>query len=768
MRESNLNIISSCCALLNQPTPPSKTLAQLCRHLAEAFNLRVCLIVHFDQTGTRLLLDASHGLFVDEIQPHQEAVSLIRDVLRRKHVMNTPIRNGKTLDGHIVRASVATRCGSLLAQPLMLGGRAIGLLMLLRKARQAFPKGIADIVSVFSTTLAAYLANASGGSRETEADERPAARGDQLSESFRRGQPVVPGVAYGKCLLLAGDDALQGTNLQYSDDISAQRTLLERVYRMARETLESSRGVVNDLIAEADDGIFEMYVSLMEDPTIRQRIEGHLSDGYTVDSALSLTYKDFAQEFRQIDDEYLRERLLDVEDIILRLLNASRNLTGKQREGIEEPIAANDPVILVTSELFTSQLIASPLRQVRGIVCQTGGATSHATILARALHIPMMTGLPGIHKLLTPKDSLLLDCQSGLCFQNPSESLLAQYKLPLEATRRSRENHEEDAAPLDDQPKTRDGTAIRLTGNVTLFSELPTLRSVGIRDVGLYRTEFMFMIRNSTPDEDTQYRVFSRLVEGCNGAPVVLRALDVGGDKPLQYFKWEDELNPSLGWRGLRFLLAEENHDFAMTHCRAILRVAARCPNLRVMFPMVADLHDLRQAKALLAQAAESLKEAGQECGSPRVGIMVELPSAALSLEQLLPESDFVSVGTNDLVQYLFGADRGNSRVAQWYRQCHPIIFRLLGQICAVAARHPGKHVAICGELAGNLRALPALLGAGLRFLSMNPATIPPVRDYIRRVDLGECRSLYQNVCRCSTAQEAHALLDSFWKLHLT
>ena len=766
MRESNLNIISACCDLLNQSTAPVRTLNQVCKYLSEAFNLRICLICHFDQAGTRLQLDASYGLFVDEIQPQQIATDFIRDILARKHAMNTPIRNGKTLDAHTVRSSIAARCGSMLAQPLLMSGRTVGLLLMMRKARQAFPKGITDIVSVFSTTLAAYLANSLSG-RETGSEERRDASNDQLSESFRRGQSIVPGVAYGKCQLLAGDDALQGTNLQSCSDIAGQRTLLERIYRVARETLESSRGVINDLIAEADDGIFEMYVTLMEDPTIRRRIEGHITEGYTVESALSMTYKDFAQEFRQIDDEYLRERLLDVEDIILRLLNASRNLTGQQRAGLEEPPAPDEPVILVTSELFTSQLIASPLRQVCGIICQTGGATSHATILARALHIPMMTGLPGIHKILTPKDSLLLDCQSGLCFQNPSESLLAQYKLPLEASRKSRESHGDVAAPLDDLPKTKDGTGIRLTGNVTLFSELPTLRSVGIRDVGLYRTEFMFMIRNSTPDEDTQYRVFSRLVEGCKGAPVVLRALDVGGDKPLQYFKWEDELNPSLGWRGLRFLLAEENHDFAMTHCRAILRVAAKCPNLRVMFPMVADLHDLRQAKALLAQAAESLKEAGLECGNPRVGIMVELPSAALSLEQLIPESDFVSIGTNDLVQYLFGADRGNSRVAQWYRQCHPIVFRLLGQICAVAERYPDKHVAICGELAGNLKALPALLGAGMRFLSMNPATIPPIRDYIRRVELGECRSLYQNICRCVTAQEVHALLDGFWKLHM-
>ena len=766
MRESNLNIISACCDLLNHTSPPGKALAQLCKYLVEAFNLRICLVVHFDQAGTRLLLDASHGLFVDEIQPHPEAVALIRDLLKRKHVINTPIRNGKTLDGHVVRASVAARCGSLLAQPLMMGGRPIGLLLLLRKARQAFPKNIADIVSVFSTTLAAYMVNASASSRETETDERPGTGGEQLAESFRRGQPVVPGVAYGKCQLLAGDDALQDAPLQPCENIPAQLALLERVYRVARETLENSRGVVSDLIAEADDGIFEMYVTLMEDPTIRQRIEGHISEGVTVDSALSLTYKDFAQEFRQIDDEYLRERLLDVEDIILRLLNASRNLTGKQRAGLEEPPSPETPLILVASELFTSQLIASPLRQVRGIVCQSGGATSHATILARALRIPMMSGLPGIHKTLTPRDSLLLDCQSGLCFQNPSEDLLAQYRLPLEATRNSRENREQHDAPVDDTPETKDGTGVRLTGNVTLFSELPTLRAVGIRDVGLYRTEFMFMIRNSTPDEETQYRVFRRLVEGCNGAPVVLRALDVGGDKPLQYFKWEDELNPSLGWRGIRFLLAEENREFAMTHCRAILRVAAHYPNLRVMFPMVADLHDLRQAKALLAQAADSLRESGQECGNPRIGIMVELPSAAFSLEQLIPESDFVSIGTNDLVQYLFGADRGNSRVAQWYRQCHPVIFRLLGQICAIAAQHPGKHVAICGELAGNLRALPALLGAGLRFLSMNPATIPPIRDYIRRVDMAECRNLYQNVCRCATAQEVHALLDAFWKLH--
>jgi len=594
-------------------------------------------------------------------------------------------------------------------------------------------------------------------------------------ESFRRGQPIVPGVAFGRCQLLAGDEALLSAPLTRAADRDRELARLQRAFADAMQSLENSSSVIKDFIAEADDGIFMMCAAVLKDKTLHKRLEGYIADGYTVEAALSLTYQDYAKDYGEIESSYLRERLKDVEDVLLRLLNSSRNL---ERNGVSmnpEPAVPSEAdssvqsIILVAKELFASQLIEAPLRQVSGIVCQSAGTTSHATILARALRIPMMTALPEIQTQLTPRDTVLLDCQSGLCFQNPSQVLLQQYSQPLEATRRNRQHpgkEEEEEVTVDDAPTTRDGTAIHLGGNITLFSEMPLLRASGIRQVGLYRTEFMFMIRSSMPDEETQFRILKRLVDDANGSQVVVRTLDIGGDKPLPYIRMSGEANPSLGRRGLRFLLAEENLDFTLTHLRAILRVAATSPNVSIMFPMVADLHDLRQAKALLAQAARSLTLSGVAAGTPRLGIMVELPSAAMLLSQLLPECDFISIGTNDLVQYLFGVDRCNSQVAQWYRQCHPAVFRVLGLICQDASEFPGKEVSICGELAGNARALPALLGAGLRHLSMNPVNIQPARDYIRRVTMEECQELFNNVCRCATAQEAHALLDGFGKLH--
>ena len=591
-------------------------------------------------------------------------------------------------------------------------------------------------------------------------------------ESFRHGQPIVPGVAFGRCQLLAGDEALLAPSLRRTNDFRVELARLERTYAVARQSLEDSRSVLGDFIAEADDDIFLLSAAVMNDTLLVKRLHEHIMEGYTVESAIALAYQDFVKDYVRVANNYLHERLKDLEDVLLRLLNSCRNLgRGGGSEAEDDGTAGDEkkePIILVAKELFASQLIEAPLRQVRGIVCQRGGTTSHATILARALRIPMlmMTDQPEIHTQLTPADTVLLDCQSGLCFQNPSQLLLRQYKAPLEATRRSREVQYTQKAVVDDTPATTDGTDIRLCGNITLFSEMPLLHAAGIREVGLYRTEFMFMIRSSMPDEEIQFRVLKRLVDDAGGSQVVVRTLDIGGDKPLQYLRMNEEANPSLGCRGLRFLLAEENLEFTLTHLRAILRVAASAPNLAVMFPMVADLHDLRQAKALLVQAARSLTLSGVPAGNPKVGIMVELPSAVITLEQFLPECDFISIGTNDLVQYLFGVDRCNSHVAQWYRQCHPAVFQVLGRICQSAAKFPGKEVGICGELAGNARALPALLGAGLRRLSMNPVNIQPVRDYIRRVSLEECRELYDSVCRCATAQEAHALLDGFGKLH--
>ena len=576
-------------------------------------------------------------------------------------------------------------------------------------------------------------------------------------ENFRNGTPIVPGVCYGQCLILAGDDALRNVKITRKRDVEREKRRLQEAVETVRASLAASAKSVKELLSEADENIFQMYEILLDDPILQQKIQDFLNERFDLPSALALTSQAFQEELQDLSPQYLGERLQDIQDVLLRLMNAVRN---PNEAAAVQPSDSTTPIVLVARELFPSQFLAAPLKRVCGIVCTAGGATSHAAILARALRIPMLVDVPEIYDLVKPTDKLLVDCRAGLCFLNPKESLQKEYQLALNISRRNRQIPQNAPLPaVDDLPATLDGTQVKLCGNITLFSELPALHSVGIRDIGLYRTEFMFMIRNSMPDEEIQCRVLKRLVEGTTDAEIIIRALDIGGDKPLPYVTWDEELNPSLGWRGLRFLLT--NPEIAMHHLRAILRNCLS-KNVKLMFPMVSDKSDLIRIKELVRSAQESLDADGLEYGTPSIGMMLEVPSAVLTLDTLLPEVDFVSIGTNDLVQYLFAVDRGNGRVTQWYQQCHPIVLRMLGKICKTVAKFPGKDLELCGELAGNLSALPALLGAGLRKLSMNPTAIPNIRDLIRKVRLNDCEELYQRVCEADTAEQVAEYLDDF------
>jgi phosphotransferase system enzyme I (PtsP) len=266
------------------------------------------------------------------------------------------------------------------------------------------------------------------------------------------------------------------------------------------------------------------------------------------------------------------------------------------------------------------------------------------------------------------------------------------------------------------------------------------------------------MIRPNMPDEQTQLSILQNLIYNSHGAQVTIRTLDIGGDKALPYLSMPAEQNPALGCRGLRFLL--EKPDLAMNHLRAILRASTAAPNVAVMFPMVSDIHDLESMLNALEKARLSLEEDHIPYGKPKIGIMLEVPSAILCLDKLLPLVDFVSVGTNDLVQYLFAVDRNNNRVTGWFRQCHPAVIRLLGYICDKVAEYPGKEVSICGELAANHVALPLLLGAGLRKLSMNSTAIDEVRNYLRCLSIDDCRRIYEEACACDSHSQVRILIE--------
>ena len=760
-KTSNFSIVSECCDLLSHATDSGKALLQVCRMLTETFRAIFCAVTSFDLVEQRLAIQACHGLYVEELQSIAPGHSISATAFRQQRVLNIPVDTLKNTPELTMSEALKKRIHCLLAIPLIAQGHAVGVLTLGRSSKQAFPQTIVNLCNVLSTPIASFLQNVElmkqSVSTKPSLEEKTEAPVPQSAGKFLSGKAISPGVCLGRCLILASDDALRASAIVKSANPAAERIRLRNAYDLARQTLIKTRPEVADVLAEADEAIFDMYETLLDDPTLRERIEDKLTQGYELNSALALTLQDVEGDLNHLTDEYLRERIHDIEDVLLRLLNAANNQAS---EAVTPTPLDDNPIVLVARELFPSQLLASPLKHVCGIVCESGGATSHATILARALHIPMLVGLTDIQLIMHPGDQILVDCGSGLCFPSPTERLLNQYHLALTANRkRNPQANPETPTQVDDLPTTLDGTPVQLCGNITLFSEMTALHAVGIREIGLYRTEFMFMIRNAMPDEETQYRVISRLVKAADGAPVAIRALDIGGDKPLPYIKWDNELNPSLGWRGLRFLLS--NPDFMRTQLRAILRACVN-PNVSLTFPMISDRGDLRRAKAAVEDAKRSLRIDQLPYGNPKIGMMLELPSAVVCLESLLPEVDFVSIGTNDLVQYLFAVDRGNSHVTKWFSHHHPVVFKLLGSICKTVARYPDKGLQLCGELAGSSLYTPLLLGAGLRKLSMNPSVLPTIRDLIRKLKLSECEELYRNACECDDAAQVNRLANAF------
>lgn len=772
MHENSLKIVEKCCTMLSSANESAKMLEQLCRYLCEVFNAKICALSTFGCNAGggsgKMVIRASYGLYYNEIQGFRPNGTVTEMAFRSGHVLNAYIGKDYQFNGVKLMASIQERCNTILVVPLRFNGNAIGALTMCRGSKRTFPKSIVDTIGVVAMPLAGFLQNmdmarvhAAASYGETPYARMPAQSAEVIGSyngSYLKGKPIASGVGLGRAVILAGDDSLRNAPLTRTEDLAGERQRLAMAFKAVEQSLQRNSRQMSHLLAEAENDIFESHLVMLQDPSLHGRIDGFLQEHYTLEAALSLTFKAFNDDFQEMEDEYLRERIQDVEDILLRLLNAICNAHGKG--GAAEPPGSEDEqVVLVAHELFPSQLFTMPLRCISGIVCETGGATAHAAILSRALRIPMIVNLVGIPRMVHPSDRLLVDGRDGTCFVNPRPELIEQYQLPLRTSAQARQLDVRNIAGVDDLPATKDGVAVRLCGNVTISSELPALHAAGIREIGLYRTEFMFMLRNSLPDEQTQYNVLANLVENAKGAPVTIRALDIGGDKPLSYLKWDPENNPSLGWRGLRFLLS--NQEVARPHLRAILRTCS-APNVTLMFPMVADKADMQRARAAVEDAHRSLTAERIPHGVPRLGMMLEVPSAVWCLEQLMPEVDFVSIGTNDLVQYLFAVDRGNNKVTQWFKQCHPVVFRVLGHICDTVARFPGKELELCGELAGNPLATPALLGAGLRKLSMNSSAIAGVRENIKKVALPECRTLYEEVCRCANSDEVHHCLREF------
>ena len=498
-----------------------------------------------------------------------------------------------------------------------------------------------------------------------------------------------------------------------------------------------------ELISNDAGAIFEVHRLILVDPTLREQIESKIRyERCDAEYAVSSVFQEHLQSFTQIGDSYLRERGADVRDTAQRVLE---NLSGRIGRKIELPREA----ILVAEDLSPADVSLIEGDHFRGIVLSTGGVTSHASLLAKSFEIPTVVGVTGLLENVRDGESLIVDGNSGVVYINPSREVLQEYER-LERDYLAFNRHLDEIRDL--PAETLDGHRVTLCANVGLLTDITFAHNHGAQGIGLYRTEIPFLAHHDFPNEEQQYALYRRVVEGMEGKPVTIRTLDIGADKYPPYARRATpEANPFLGWRSIRVSL--ELADIFKTQLRAILKVGA-LGQVRLLIPMVSRLEEILRVKEILAEVKEELAEEGVPFDRQMaLGIMIEVPSAVQTVDRLLREVDFLSIGTNDLIQYLLAVDRGNRRVAGLYEPLNPAVLSALMQIIQ-AAKKAGKHVAMCGEMAGDPLATLLLVGMGLEEFSMESLFIPVVKKVIRSMTYQSAKTSVQIVLDMDTVGE--------------
>ena len=568
--------------------------------------------------------------------------------------------------------------------------------------------------------------------------------GDAKQEIRFEGAGVSPGIAHGKVHVVRDDlddvARYRISSSQVTDEIGRFEAALIQT-RM--QILEMQQRIAESIGAK-DAAIFDAHLLVVEDRTLIDEVLRKLeTDLCNVEWVFQEVATRYAETLNKIDDPYLRERALDIQDVTKRVI---RNLQGKAPKAF---LALSESHILIAHNLTPSDTASINRERVLGIATDLGSRTSHTAIMARSLNIPAIVGLHDVTAKLETGQYVLVDGTNGLLIVHPKPETLTPY---AEIESRRAQVATQLKALRETSSTTRDGRHIVLSANIELPEDVDAVTANGAEGIGLYRTEFLYLNRYTLPTEEEQYETYRKVAECVRPNPLIIRTFDLGGDKLAPgTVDISDELNPFLGWRAIRFCL--ENIEIFKTQVRAILR-ASVVGNVKIMFPMISGLDELRGANAVVAECKEELHRSKMEIDAKiEVGAMIEVPSAAISASVLACEVDFFSVGTNDLIQYTLAVDRVNEKIAHLYKPTHPAVLRLLKWI-ADAAHTNNIWVGVCGEMAGDIALVPLLLGLGMDELSASAMLVPRVKRAVQSVAISECRELVEETLKLNTASE--------------
>ncbi len=734
---------------LNRATSLSGALPIVVRRVKECLAVDVCSVYLVDASRASCILMATDGL-------DPKAVGRIQ-FGQREGLVGMVLESGQPLSMTNAQQHPRFRYfpeygeeayHAFLGVPIMQYGRVLGVLSVRQTNDRTFTVAEEGFLLTIAAELAGLISAATVGAadRSGEVTRRTA--------TTLTGIKAAPGVGIGIAVLPSPAAELEDVPDRNIDDPDAEEALFRQAVAEVRLELRASGERMAAKLPTEAHAMFQIYAALLDDEEMFADTIKRIRAGSWAPGALRATIAEHAQAFEKMDDPYLRARAEDIRGLGRRVLLRLRSRDAAPREYPER-------CVLVGEEISVARIADVPIEKLVGIVCTRGSPFSHAAILARTLQIPAVMDISDVPFEQLEGQRLLVDGYRGRVFIDPSPVVLKEFeRLIKDEAALARE-----LEALRDLPaETPDGARISLQANAGLLSDLVPALKAGAEGIGLYRTEFTFMIRDAFPDEEAQTQVYGDVLAAFAPRPVTMRTLDVGGDKPLPYFPVAED-NALLGWRGIRLTL--DNPGIFLTQLRAMLRANAKHGNLQLLLPMINACKEVDDARELMQRAYSELVREGQAARQPPLGVMVEVPSTIYQIADLAKRVDFFSVGTNDLTQYLLAIDRANARVARHYDSLHPAVLRAINQAVA-QARALGKPLSVCGEMAGDPESAILLVGMGIDTLSMASPSLPRVKRAIRAFSRRLAQELSAAALSADDVTEVHRLLeDAFEKAGL-
>ncbi|CAN7406697.1 phosphoenolpyruvate--protein phosphotransferase [Pseudomonas sp. LjRoot71] len=738
-----LNTLRKIVQEVNAAKDLKAALGIIVQRVREAMGSQVCSVYLLDPETNRFVLMATEGLNKKAIgkvsmAPNEGLVGLVgtrEEPLNLEHASEHPRYRYFAETGE-------ERYASFLGAPIIHHRRVMGVLVVQQKERRQFDEG----EEAFLVTMSAQLAGVIAHAEATGSIRGLGRQGKGIQEAKFIGVPGSPGAAVGTAVVVLPPADLEVVPDKTVDDIAAELTLFNNALEGVRADMRALSAKMATQLRPEERALFDVYLMMLEDAALGNEVVKVIKTGQWAQGALRHVVSEHVNRFELMDDAYLRERASDVKDL-------GRRLLAYLQQARQQTLVYPDNCILVSEELSPAMLGEVPEGKLVGLVSVQGSGNSHVAIFARAMGIPTVMGVVDLPYSKIDGIQLIVDGYHGEVFTNPSEVLRKQYADVVEEERQLAQGLDAlRALPCE----TLDGHRMPLWVNTGLLADVKRAQERGAEGVGLYRTEVPFMINERFPSEKEQLATYREQLQAFHPLPVTMRTLDIGGDKALSYFPIKED-NPFLGWRGIRVTL--DHPEIFLVQTRAMLKASEGLNNLRILLPMISGIQELEEALHLIHRAWGEVRDEGTDVPLPPIGVMIEIPAAVYQTRELARQVDFLSVGSNDLTQYLLAVDRNNPRVADLYDFLHPAVLQAL-RIVVAGAHAEGKPVSICGEMAGDPACAVLLMAMGFDGLSMNATNLPKVKWLLRQLSLGKAQELLNQVMSIDNPQVIHSTLQ--------